>query len=246
MRAVRLASAFLIASLALVGCASDTAPIADPADDKGSRDDDAPRAPSRPTTTPTAEVPEADELTVVNSGFGQNSYDDTTWWYVVVINNPNAEWLFDFAEVTIEAVGADGTILDSTSDYLTILPGDVAVSGTLFDVGTAEIDHLDVRGPVADDAESAPDDGLGAFAVSEISSTTNEYSTSVSGILTSTFAAEQENVEVVVVATAPTGAIIGAEFTYVDRLPVEGRAQFEVTFLDPLPADTGYAAYPTL
>lgn len=245
MRSARIVAVALAALLGLVGCVPGSSPV-ETAPDEDTRTEKGPRTTPRPTATPTPEAAEAEELVVVKSAFGRTDHDNTMWWYAVVLDNPNPDWIFDFAEVTVEAIGADGTILDSGSDYLTILPGEFAVSGTFFDVGSAEIDHLDVRGPVADDAEAAPSDGVGELTVSDIDSSANEYMTTVGGILSGTFASEQELVKVVVIASNAAGEIIGADFTFVDRLPVDGRVRFEVTFFDTFPADTGYAAYPSL
>lgn len=251
MRAALL-SAVLVASLGLTACTADADPEVTTATGTKTKSAPAPRptASEEPESDPTTEAPtepegDAAELSVVNAGYGPYSYDETTWWYVVIVNNPNDDRLFSFAEVTVEAVGADGTILDSSTNYLNVLPGDTAVSGAFFEVGTAQIDHLEVRGPGADESEAAPPEGLGAFTVSELTPVTDEYSTTVTGVLSGTFADEQENVSIVVVALDPAGAIIGGEFSYVERLPVDGRAQFEVWFGEPLPADTTFVGYAT-
>jgi hypothetical protein len=186
----------------------------------------------------------AQDITSVDLAFGQQAYDPTTWWYVAVLDNPNTEFVFPFAEVTVEAVGADGTILDSSSDYLNILPGRAAVTGVFLEVGTNTIDHLEIRGPVASDAVRETE--LGTFTVAGVAGTSDDWSTTVGGTLSSGFEAEQTSVRVTVVASAPDGQILGAEFTYIDRLPAGGQARFETTFLDPLPADTTYTAYPGL
>lgn len=250
MRAALLVSAVLVASLGLTACTTESEPDADSRTETSDRPEKSKTDPgSKKTEEPDKPAPEPEsdvqDLVVVNAGFGQNSYDASTWWYAAVINNPNPDRVFTFAEVVVEAIAADGTILDSSSSYVNLLPGDAAINGIFFELGDAVIDHLEIRGPLASDAEVAPDDGLGAFEVSELAGVSDEYSTSVSGILTSTFAEEQENVLIVIVASNPAGAIIGAEIAYVERLPVEGRVRFEGYFFDPLPADTTYAAYAT-
>lgn len=189
-------------------------------------------------------APTAQDLASVDLAFGQRAYDPTTWWYVAIVDNPNTDFVFPFAEVTVEAIGADGTILDSSSDYLDILPGRAAVTGMFLEVGANTIDHLEIRGPAA--SEAVRETELGTFAVSDVSATSDDWSTTVGGNLSSAFEAEQTSVRVTVVATAPDGHILGAELTFVDRLPSGGQARFEVMFLEPLPADTTYTAYPSL
>ena len=196
---------------------------------------------------PEQEAPAVQELVVVNSAFGQRTYDPTVWWFAVVLENPNPEHVFPMASVDVEAIAADGTILDTGSSYVEILPGQVAVTGTFFSVGSNIIDRIDVRGPLAAGSSApVPANGAGTFTVTDLAAATDEWSTTVGGNLTGTFAAEHELVEVVVIASNPSGAIIGAEQTFVDRLPVGAVVRFEARFLDPLPADTVYTAYPSL
>lgn len=197
--------------------------------------------------SPEPEAPEVQELVVVNSAFGQASYDPTSWWYVAIMENPNPAHVFSFAEIDVEAYGADGVLLDTGTDYVEILPGQFAVTGTFINVGSNVIDRIEVRGPTADAAAPAPKEGVGTFTVTDLVPVTDDYSTTVGGNLTATFAEEQELVNVVVVASNPAGAIIGAEMTYVERMPADGTpVRFEARFFDPLPADTVYTAYARL
>ncbi|QWC15818.1 hypothetical protein KKR89_16390 [Cellulomonas dongxiuzhuiae] len=184
------------------------------------------------------------ELAVVESAFGQNTYDPTTWWYVVIVENPNAEHVFPLAGLDVEAIGADGTILDSGSTYVDVLPGRVALTGSFMSVGTGVIDHLDLRGPDVTDALHKP--GAGSFTVTDVAAATDEWSTTVGGNLSGSFVDEQSLVKVVVVARNAQGQIIDADFSFVDRLPPGVQARFEVNFMTALPADTTYEVYPAL
>src|SRR5690606_10589555 len=105
---------------------------------------------------------------------------------------------------------------------------------------------IEVRGPQASSATRSPKGETGAFEITAIAPTTTRYSTEVHGKVTSSFADDQEFVEVVVVARNPEGTIIGADWSYVDRLPAGGTAQFEARFSDPLPDGTTYEAYAVL
>lgn len=192
-------------------------------------------------------VADAQELNVVESAFGRTSYDPSTWWYVVIIDNPNTDYVFDFAGIDVEAVGADGTILDTSSNYPTILSGTTALTGIFTDVGQGEIAQLDVRGPTAGEAIASPFDETGSFLIEGVAAVSDDYSTSVTGTVSGTFESEQEFVTIVVVARAPDGRILGAESAYVDRLPSDGtRVQFEAMFFDVLPADTTFETFASL
>lgn len=188
-----------------------------------------------------------EDLEVVEASFGRSEAGGDTWWYVIILDNPNADYIFDFAEISVEALDAEGTILDTSSTYRTLLSGATAVTGSFLDVGAAEISELSVLLPEAIDATSSPASETGTFTVEGITPTTDEYYTTVRGTVSGTFDTDQEYVEVVVVARNGAGAIIGAQSGYVDRLPADGsKVQFEVMFWEPLPADTTYEAFPGL
>lgn len=203
-----------------------------------------------PADKPAVEAPaeattKAQPLSVSETAFGQNSYDPTSWWYVVIIDNPNTTYAYPSASLTVEATNAAGTIVDSAPSYKDLLPGKTAISGTFISVGAETITALNLRGPDEAQAVEAKD-GLGAFTSSEVAAVSDEYSTTLAGNLTSTFVAEQSLVEVVGVARNAAGQIIASEMTYIDRLPVGGTVRFEIRFMNPLPADTTYEVYPSL
>lgn len=190
----------------------------------------------------------ADEaLAVVDSAFGRVAFDDTMWWYVVTFENPNADYIFDFAEIKVQALSADGTILDDGADYGTILSGPGAITGWFTSVGSNEIAELKVTFPDVSEAMYAPYDETGAFTLEGTEATSDEYSTSVFGTISGDFGEDQENVRVTLVIRDGAGTIIGAERTYVDTVPAGGgKAQFEVMILDELPADATFEAFASM
>jgi hypothetical protein len=236
-----IAGLFIVGAM-LSGCASAQAPVA------GDRTNE---PASKPTSTKTPEAPEPPEekkedLAVVDVAFGRDDSDPTMWWYVVVFENPNADYIFPSASIDVEAVGSDGVILDTSSDYLTILSGQSALTGSFYEVGDEEIAELEVRGPLAEAAVKSPADETGSFSTEGIESVRDDWSTTVSGVLSGTFSEEQESVEVVVVARDADGTIVNGGFTYVDRLPVDGKARFEVSFYETMPDGTTYEAFASL
>lgn len=186
------------------------------------------------------------DLEVVETTFGRTDYDDGVWWYVVIVNNPNTDYVFDFATVDVEALDTAGTILDSSSAYATLLSGETALTGTLFEVGDGAITELQVLTPATSEAMSAPADETGSLTVSELEVSTDDFSTAVRGTISGTFDTEQEYVTATVIARDESGEIVATQIGYVERLPVDGAAQFEATFFDPLPEGTTFEAYPSL
>jgi hypothetical protein len=128
------------------------------------------------------EPAEAQDIKVVESAFGKTA-DSDTWWYVVILDNPNPDAVFTYESIDIEALDKEGTILDSSSDYSTILPGKFAVQGTFFDVADGKISELNVRGPDGSTAEHA--DEIGSFRIGKAKAKFDDWSTDVSGTVAS-------------------------------------------------------------
>lgn len=186
------------------------------------------------------------DLVVTETAFGQNSYDPTHWWYVVIVENPNTDFVFPSAMLDIEALDATGVILDSSSAYTTLLAGKTALTGSFVSVGDKTISDVSLRGPAATAATKAEASETGAFVLTPEAPVTDEYSTTVSGTISGSFATEQSLVNVAMVARNAAGQIIATDHTYVDRLPVGGTVRYEITLFDPMPADTTYEVYASL
>lgn len=210
-----------------VPAASDADPSAAPADEE------------------VAAAPKAQELVVSEVAFGRNT-DSDYWWYAAVIDNPNTDYVFASSSVTVEAVDADGVILDSSPAYLTILPGKTAITGSFLDIGSEQISAVNVRGPVASTAVSAPVDKTGSFTLSPVELGGDDYTTTVAGTVTSAFSEEQTYVNVVVIARDGGGQIVNAQTAYIERLPSGGTARFEANFYPKLPDGLTFEAYASL
>ncbi|GAA1694803.1 hypothetical protein GCM10009808_09840 [Microbacterium sediminicola] len=193
-------------------------------------------------------VPESGalELEVTEVAFGPTSYDENAWWFVVLFENPNEDYIFDYADIDIEAVDANGVILDSYGEYRTVLSGTAAIVGTFYEIGTAEIANLDIYGPTADEALYSPFAETGEFWTEDLAATTDDFSSVVTGVLYGDFDADQELVEVEAVVRDASGQIIGGDWTFVDRLPAGGGAQFEIDFWEIMPADATFEVYASL
>lgn len=205
-----------------------------------------PLSDEREDSTPTAQVDapaQREELAVVETAFGRQSYNPEWWWYVVIIENSNDDYVFASESIDVEAIDASGVILDTSSNYVTLLSGRTAIVGSFLDAGTEEIVNLDVRGPTAQAAIHSKAEETGSYTFEEVAATSDSYSTTVSGIISGTFAEEQTLLQVNVVARNAAGQIVGGEFSFVDRLPVDGKVRFEVRFSSVMPGDTTYEPY---
>ncbi|WP_400996659.1 NINE protein [Agromyces sp. GXQ0307] len=192
-------------------------------------------------------APAVEELGIVETAFGKD-IDSDMWWYAVVLENPNDDYVFPSAGITVEAVDAGGVILDSGSEYTTILQGRTVVVGTFFSVGSGTIADLEVRGPTSAAASSSPAAETGSFTVSDIATSAEYGWMDVTGKVTSSFGEDQDLVKVAVIARDGSGKIVGSDFTFIERLPAGGTAQFESSLwsVEDLPGDVTFEAFATL
>ncbi|WP_130411205.1 hypothetical protein [Xylanimonas ulmi] len=239
---VILGSAALVVGVAInvafLSAADDTVDAADdlstwqpldPTDDDADPDAEADAGTDAEDAAATSDV---EPLNVVEHAFGD---DGSRWWYVVVVDNPNPDLVFARSgglgsRITVEALDADGVILDSSSAFATLLPGRTVIEGSFLSIGDNDIAELNVRGPEPTRANTIRPDSIGSFDVSDVDSTTDRFSTRVSGVVTSTFAEDQTSLRVAVVARNAEGEIVGSTFTFIDRLPAGGSARFETSF----------------
>lgn len=204
--------------------------------DRGYRDDG---GESAPQTSQGADL----DLEIVEASVGRDATDQSLWWFAVVVDNPNDDAVFDYADITVDALDAGGATLDTSSEYRAILPGRTVIVGYFFDVGTGDVSSVTVDLPDADEATLVSPDDLGTVTISDVAPTTDEYQTRVTGTIASTFTAEVEYAGVAIIARDTTGTIIDAATGYVDVVPAEGSAPFEVEFFRPLPGDATIEVY---
>ncbi|MEV5069143.1 hypothetical protein MRBLMI12_000706 [Microbacterium sp. LMI12-1-1.1] len=173
--------------------------------------------------------------TVAETAFGHD-YEDV-WWYAVVIDNPNADYVFD-SYLDVVAYAADGSPLASVPAYTMLLSGRTAFVGYFFDMGDAQIASISVSPPQASEATLSPAAETGSFVVEQLTGPTSpDGPAAVSGTLSARFEDDQEYVAVTVLARAADGSIAAASSTYVDAVPGDGTpVPFEAWF-DEVPPD---------
>ncbi|MDL9978895.1 hypothetical protein [Microbacterium candidum] len=190
-----------------------------------------------------APVADAKALAITATGFGQAS--DGTWWYAFELENPNTDAVYDATQLTVEAVGADGTILDSSPEYVTVLPGKSGVAGYFENLGDENVAKIEVRTPPTSDATALPADA-GGFQVADVAATADGDGPVVRGTVVSSFGQDQESVLVSAIVRDADGNIVGGEYDVIDRVPAGGRTRFAVRFYDDLPPGATVEVYPSL
>ena len=228
----------LIASVLLTGCAAATTTIDNPNfEDDSAIEESSPRpsaeasnSPSpQATAEPTPEKPQQKDLSVVETYFWPDE-DYDRWYFVAYIENDNDDYAWIFEGFDFEAYDSEGVLLDSNTEYATILPNSTEVFyGYWFDIGNNIVTNMEVFGPTNG---TLLDSETGNFEVESIEFSNGRYSSDVSGVIASNFSEDQESVEVVVVIRDNDGRIITAENSYVSRVPAGGKSRYEVTLFD--------------
>lgn len=197
-----------------------------------------------PAPVPEYEVPyesSGGQIPLAEHALGPVSFDDSASWFVAIVETPEAAAGAAYFMVDIEALDASGNVLDHASGYVAEPHGTLAFEGIFYEATVAAIDSIVVRATTPpDSAAVAPD---GTYRVGPLTATTDGYATTVTGTIRSTFAEDQDYVRVVVIARDAAGAIVGADTTYVERLPGGGESVVEAQFYEQLPAGTTFEAF---
>tara|TARA_B110000503_G_scaffold143039_1_gene242235 strand:+ start:1728 stop:2474 length:747 start_codon:yes stop_codon:yes gene_type:complete len=179
----------------------------------------------------TASKPEQLPLAVVEESFWPS--DDLDYWnYLVLIENSNETFAWLSESFVVEAFDADGVLLDSDSNYSSLLPAStLALTGRFRDVGSSTISELSVR-TVETGVDTTSLGEIGNVTFSEVEWVNERSSAVVSGIATSTFEEDQDYVSVVIVVRDENGEVVDADYAIIERLPGGSKARFEESFYD--------------
>lgn len=186
---------------------------------------------------------EALPVEVVDSGF---SFDDGDLHWAAIVRNPNPSgWIANYMAVQVAMLDGNGNLLDSASENVTLLPGQMgAVAGSVS--GGKGTKSLEVRISNSEDSWEAIDYEAGSLSIGQVKVARDTYSNEVTGRITSQFGEQEEDVEVVVVYRV-NGKIVGGDSTYVDFVPPDGKSSFKVySDFARLPAGVKAEAYYSL
>lgn len=172
--------------------------------------------------------------------------DPATWQYGVMVDNPNADAVFELISIEVEALDATGAVVDTDEQYVTIQPGTTALSGMFLNAGDATITDVRLRFPDKSEARLLEPDETGTVATEDLQQEQTDGTTVVTGTVINSTPYDAPYVDVVVVARDAGGALIAAEWTHADEIPPGGTQYFELFFYEPLPAGATVEAYVTL
>jgi hypothetical protein len=189
--------------------------------------------PSDDTTTTTEPSTTIDGLEVVDSGFSTyEGFDGMVGSYGLILENTTDEPITNF---TVEVVIYDTTDTVVSSDPHTVAvvnPGArLGLGAEVADALPNGIGRVDVQveegsgGPVPE----------GAFTISDVSTSSDEFGIYTAFVVSSTYDVELELPYAYAVYRDAAGRIIGGANGFVDVIPARGRANGEVTSFEVVP-----------
>ncbi len=184
------------------------------------------------------------ELELIETGFGQeDAGDEAWWWFAVVVDNPNSDFIYRFARIDVEAYDEAGELIGRGMTSLSILPGVNAISD-LFEVEEPDaVASLIVHLPPPADAAYYPGEALGGLIVSELRVEHRPRSVSVEGAIISTFANELDMARVTVIARDREGAIIAQSMDFPFDLRRNREVAYQALFFSDLPEEVTFEVY---
>ncbi len=203
------------------------------------------------TLAPLGEEAPADEasdvlpLAVNEVAFGRSAGDPNTWWFVVIVENPNRDAIWDYSDFEIRALDAGGAVIDTVADYRLLLSGKTAFAGDFLEVGDAEIANVTVVGPEPADAEASPFDQTATLAVTDVQSALDDDGLMrVTGAVSGDMSTDQEYVQITVVARDSSGKIIAGGWAYPENIPATGESvPWEIYLVEPIPDGATYEVF---
>jgi len=169
------------------------------------------------------------DLALVESGF---TASDDGGSYGIIIKNNGTEMVTNF-HVEVAVYDPNDTVV-RTDRHLVAKLGPGEQLGIGYDLLSEDVangvDHLDVQ---FEDGfgDSVPD---GTFEISEVATTTDQYGTETTFVVTSTYAIDVDGPYAYVIYRNSAGEIIGGTYGFVDMVPAGGRAAGTLTSFDPV------------
>lgn len=206
---------------------------------------------SRPSEEPASNLVQKEEapkdLNVVESGWSEQA--DGMISYAAIVENPNAAWMANYANVTVTGKDANGAILFSNKDTLPyVFPGGKQAICSGANVDAASLSDIEVTASVADKnwtqetvQAADADTVLQVTNLNEIAGEYGDYS--FTGELLSNMDDPMNAVHISIVIRDESGAIVRGCDTYVNDVAPGSTTPFQAYAFGDMPEHASYEAY---
>ncbi len=184
-----------------------------------------PTATPKPTAIPASPTPQPEAIQIVTYGFGQ---DGREAGFAFIVENPNPGLAFEDSRYQIAAYNADGVVVETESGYLELLlPGQkLGIGGTIFLDEGITVDKIEVQ---LSEGNAVATEPIPTFAVDAVSYTADEYFPTVTGVISSPYKRDINDLRVSAVVYNAAGEIIGGGFTFLNFILADGSTGVKVS-----------------
>lgn len=189
---------------------------------------------------------EPKDLEVVETGFYFDSYG--TAHFASIVSNPNSTWAAENIQVTVAARDADGNVLDTLNDFITLMfpDGQTAICGDM--AATEGASALDVSLSVNSNGWTKQDitqkDFYDQLPITNINESTDERGqTTVAGEVANNTEGTFSGTRIQVVFRNADGGIVGGAYTYVNGDLTAGSTAPFSTLSQEVPGHASVEAY---
>ena len=165
-----------------------------------------------PTEPPPTPTPEPEPITVTKVGFGQ---DGQQVGFAFIVENPNPGLAFESSQYQLAAYDEAGIVLETDSGYISLLlPGQsLGFGGELYVDDGVTVSSIEVQLNAGDPERTDP---LPTFTSESTAYYPGDYSSSVTGVVSSPYDRDFTDLRVSAVVYDEAGEIIGGGYTYLD------------------------------
>lgn len=174
---------------------------------------------NEPAVTEVEQETEPKDLDVVETGFYFDSYG--TAHFASIVSNPNSTWAAENIQVTVAARDADGNVLDTLNDFITLMfpDGQTAICGDMAaPEGTSALDvSLSVNSNGWTKQDITQKDFYDQLPITNINESADEWGqTTVAGEIANNTEGTFSGTRIQVVFRNADGGIVGGAYTYVN------------------------------
>lgn len=201
---------------------------------------------NEPAVAEVEQEAEPKDLEVVETGFYFDSYG--TAHFASIVSNPNSTWAAENIQVTVAARDADGNVLDTLNDFITLMfpDGQTAICGDMAaPEGTSALDvSLSVNSNGWTKQDITQKDFYDQLPITNINESADEWGqTTVAGEIANNTEGTFSGTRIQVVFRNADGSIVGGAYTYVNGdLTAGSTAPFSTTSQE-VPEHTSVEAY---
>jgi hypothetical protein len=145
----------------------------------------------------------------------------------MIVKNTNSDVVIDSLRYQAIAYDSNGNVVEVDSSYISaVFPNEqFGIGSSMFLADDTQLDHIDFQVLAVNFKSTSLTNPLTA---SDAAYAEGDFTSTVTGTVSSSWDADLENAEVYAIAYDASGAIIGGGYTFLDTVPAGGSTGAEV------------------